>query len=223
MWLVKDSSGRLCCAVFYTVIFSSSGIVVWTGFLPMLETGLLRSSVYLWVYIGLVLLSVLSHFRCMTTEPGSLPPNSVTREQDRASSRFCTKCLTLKVMRAHHCSVCNKCVIRMDHHCPWVNNCIGIRTARLYLLFVLYLFVSCWVSVACMVAKTVLCFSQTEEELCETGRDVRIFAGFYAFFMCLSFGCFLGFLLYDQTMHAVTGTTGIENLQKVGFSNVTGR
>lgn len=217
---MRSRIGLTCCAVFYWVHFSSTVITTCTAILPMLEHRLLASPLWLSIYWVFVVLAAVCHLRCMVTEPGSLPKNSDDNDKAASSSRFCTKCKCLKVMRAHHCSVCNKCVMRMDHHCPWVNNCVGLRTARHYLLYVLYLFIVCWFSVALLLTKVVICWAQIEEELCDSGQDLRIFASFYAFFMCFIFGVFLGFLLHDQVMHAITGTTAIENLQRYNHSSV---
>ena len=218
MWPLRNANGLLCCVIYYAVLFSSAGITVVTAILPLADTGTI--SLYLWlpVYVTLVGLSAVSHFQCMTTSPGYLPLNSV-QQGYQTSSRVCSKCNCLKTMRAHHCSICNHCVIRMDHHCPWVNNCVGYRTAKLYLLFVTYLMVSCWLSVIFLLLKTGKCYSG-ELEMCDSGRNLRIFLSFYAGFMCFVFGVFLGFLLNDQARHIITGTTAIEDLQKVPHSQV---
>ena len=44
---------------------------------------------------------------------------------DKASSKICKKCDSVKPPKSHHCSTCGHCIARMDHHCPWVNNCVG--------------------------------------------------------------------------------------------------
>ena len=219
MWPVRNANGLLCCLAYYTVLLSSSSITLNTALLPLGSAGLISTWLWLPLYATLVCLSAFSHFQCMTTDPGFLPPNSIPAGF-QSSSRICSKCNCLKTMRAHHCSLCHKCILKMDHHCPWVNNCIGVRTAKLYLLFLIYLLVSCWLSVGLLGLKVGGCY-WSYGELCEAGRDWRVFWGFYAGFMCFTFGVFLGFLLKDQARHIITGTTAIEDLQKIAYSQVT--
>jgi len=58
-------------------------------------------------------------------------------------NKFCITCRLPKLERAHHCQLCKTCVLRMDHHCPWVNNCVGQNNHRYFILFLLYLMISC--------------------------------------------------------------------------------
>ncbi|KAK5581755.1 hypothetical protein RB653_003333 [Dictyostelium firmibasis] len=57
--------------------------------------------------------------------------------------RFCIHCRLPKEERTHHCQLCGTCVLKMDHHCPWVNNCVGQNNHRYFVLFLVYLWISC--------------------------------------------------------------------------------
>ncbi|PHJ17412.1 dhhc zinc finger domain-containing protein [Cystoisospora suis] len=67
----------------------------------------------------------------------------------------CRKCEGFKPPRAHHCSVCNRCILKMDHHCPWVNNCVGQLNQKFFLLFLLYVNLLCFLSIASLMIRTV--------------------------------------------------------------------
>ena len=56
---------------------------------------------------------------------------------------YCKRCESIKPDRAHHCTVCNRCVLRMDHHCPWMANCVGHYNYKYFVLFILYMTLSC--------------------------------------------------------------------------------
>lgn len=70
-----------------------------------------------------------------------------------------------------------------------------------------------------MMGKVAGCY-WGETDLCDSGRSGRVFWSFYAGFMCFTFGVFLVFLFNDQARHIITGTTAIEELQKIAYSQV---
>ena len=54
------------------------------------------------------------------------------------SPRKCSTCKFLKIPRSKHCSVCNRCIARQDHHCVWLNNCVGYNNFHVFLLFLVF-------------------------------------------------------------------------------------
>lgn len=70
---------------------------------------------------------------------------------------MCRKCDAPKPSRAHHCSICNRCIMKMDHHCPWVNTCVAEYNQKHFLLFLLYVFILCVISVVATLSKIISC------------------------------------------------------------------
>ena len=79
-------------------------------------------------FATLTVLAMVSHFKAMTTDPGTVPPDAKPTEEmpppdaepdaviPRKGHRLCRRCKSFKPARAHHCSVCRRCIIKMDHH-----------------------------------------------------------------------------------------------------------
>ncbi|OQR98371.1 palmitoyltransferase [Achlya hypogyna] len=70
-------------------------------------------------------------------------------------ARYCEKCDCIKPEHYHHCSVCQRCVSHMDHHCPWTSNCVGLRTKKVFILFLFY------TSASCLFSATILMGSKS--------------------------------------------------------------
>ncbi|TAQ85423.1 hypothetical protein B7494_g6241 [Chlorociboria aeruginascens] len=109
--------------------------------------------------IALYLLLNWSYTTAVFTSPGtttsgnsgysSLPthaPPAATNFTVKSNGefRFCKKCQARKPDRAHHCSTCRTCVLKMDHHCPWLATCVGLRNYKLFLLFLIYTTLFCF-------------------------------------------------------------------------------
>ena len=77
---------------------------------------------HMFLFLGISLLAVTSHMRCMLTDPGVVPvgfsPSQMLGDDKGGSMPMCSRCNGFKPPRAHHCSQCDRCVMKMDHHCP---------------------------------------------------------------------------------------------------------
>jgi len=124
----------------------ADGLIVQYVFLAVLRTAeprfpsvpLSDTGIYLLViYQSLVVLSVLSHARAATSDPGILTDDVAPSHVPEP--RICKCCDgRWKPPRAHHCTTCDRCIFRMDHHCTWINNCVGFSNQKLFILFLVY-------------------------------------------------------------------------------------
>ena len=60
---------------------------------------------------------------------------------DGELDQFCSVCKGPVEERTKHCGNCNRCTDEFDHHCFWLNTCIGKRNYRLFVKFVVTIFV----------------------------------------------------------------------------------
>ena len=98
-------------------------------------------------------LAIISYYRGVTTDPGSIPPtpewekDNVSKKQE--GLRFCSREKKYKPDRTHYCSAIGRNVLKMDHYCPWLANCVGYFNHKFFLLFIVYASIStCWTTVS---------------------------------------------------------------------------
>eukprot|EP00466_Bigelowiella_natans_P006648 jgi/Bigna1/91897/estExt_fgenesh1_pg.C_1280025 len=162
-WLNKSPCGMLCASVTQFFIYGACYITNRLIIVPMF--GFSTIGIFLLLFYNLLLfMASLSHYRTMTTDPGAVPRKAEPLPRD--SNKFkrigrplpkCRRTGVYKPPRAHFDRQIQRNVVRMDHHCPWVNNCVGLGNQKLFLLFLLYISLSCWLSLGLVLTLFVRC------------------------------------------------------------------
>ncbi|CAG9316367.1 unnamed protein product [Blepharisma stoltei] len=157
-----------------------------------------------------VSLSVISHFKCMFTDPGKTPKYPVPGDIPLENVKYCADCEQWKPPRTHHCRTCKICYHKMDHHCPWVNNCIAVNNQKYFILFLFY------ISFASLL--TLIIIGMTiYEYLCYEGSvrfDVmKCFFTVLVGFEAIIFLIFTGDFLREQLQLVLDNQTTVESYQ----------
>ena len=124
VWCVKDVCGLVCATITWLLILYAEFVVMFVIIMPAPYTiGNFLNTILFHV---LVFLALSSHLSAMLTDPGCVPLNNATPENIEKETKYpgqiiyrCPRCLSIKPLRAHHCSVCKRCVRKMDHHCKF--------------------------------------------------------------------------------------------------------
>jgi len=162
-WLNKHPCGIICASLTQFLICGAGYI---TNFLILYPWFGLRIEgiAMMALYNTFLFMASFSHWRTMTTDPGAVPRDAeplpgLAAEFKRLGKAIpkCRRTGTFKPPRAHFDRALKRNVVRMDHHCPWVNNCVGIGNQKLFLLFLLYTALSCWLSMGLLFSVWVKC------------------------------------------------------------------
>lgn len=124
VWCVKDVCGIVCATVTWSLLLFAEFVIVFVIILPFPFT--ISNFLHTVIFHILLFLAFASHWATMFTDPGVVPLGNATPENIEKMTKYpgqiiyrCPRCLSIKPLRAHHCSVCKRCVRKMDHHCPW--------------------------------------------------------------------------------------------------------
>lgn len=219
LWVVRDCCG-LFCAVFTWLLIVFAEYVMWY-FILLPSIREFHNFVNGVIFLGFSCLAAISHIRAMFTDPGAVPRGNATRENiemlrlgEGQVVYRCSKCVSIKPNRAHHCSVCRRCIRKMDHHCPWINNCVGENNQKYFILFTMYI---CIISVHAFYLATrhlVLCpFADSKE--CSRGSPVlSLVLTVLLLFESVLFSVFTCIMFLTQISAVWTDTTGIENVKR---------
>lgn len=220
MWFIVDSCGIGCCIATYCIMAFVSTLVIKTSILPLGREDFINPGLCIGIYLVFLTLAGLSHARCMITDPGAIPKNSVQislEEKEKVPAQVCLKCKCNKSSRTHHCSICTRCISKMDHHCPWINNCVGFYTQKHFVLFLFYIMISCLYSFIMLIIRATFCATKQEAQLCKRPREevsLDLLLGLAAFFVGGIFFLFVTVMLYDQISCIITNASGIDLLKK---------
>ncbi|KAF2069885.1 hypothetical protein CYY_008795 [Polysphondylium violaceum] len=167
------------------------------------------------ISIYLLFSIAFNYIMTIIVPPGNTPRDSDYSEQElieyksithikrsETYNKFCVTCRLPKIERAHHCQLCKTCVLRMDHHCPWVNNCVGQNNHRYFILFLLYLLVSC----------IYVCILSIPHVFGDIYGGYLPFSTLMTFVLTLTISLALGGLFFWQFYLVMTNQTTIEFL-----------
>mmetsp|Transcript_9984 Transcript_9984/g.14128 ORF Transcript_9984/g.14128 Transcript_9984/m.14128 type:complete len:381 (+) Transcript_9984:119-1261(+) len=238
-WLNMDCCGLFCaCITYFLHLYGAYAVcakLVPSWMCSLRSDGICHLSFWGFLHCStfciISFLAMASHFKAMTTDPGSVPPDAKpiyddvdgayaegkddgTTPKPKQLKRMCRRCNTFKPRRAHHCSICQRCIIKMDHHCPWVNNCVGIGNHKYFLLFIFYTFLSCLYSIILVTVRFFQCMSanQSKEMHCLDRPSDLLYLMFLTMESIL-FGLFTSCMILDQWDVVLTNVTHIDRLK----------
>ncbi|CAH8615774.1 unnamed protein product [Heterobilharzia americana] len=214
IWFVRDPCGTICLFVTWMLILYAEFVI---DFIILDHS---PSYAFCWisgtVYHLFAILAVVSHFKAFSTDPGSIPIGAANQALAKYLQQYssylpttpvrCTKCLSIKPMRAHHCRICQRCIRKMDHHCPWVNNCVGEGNQKYFILFAFYI---------CLISDWEIC--QSNQSLSLLGNFSPLACSAFALgLICesLMFGIFTLVMCITQLCAISNDETGIESFKK---------
>lgn len=126
--------------------------------------------------------------------------------------RYCNKCQQWKPERSHHCSTCEKCIHKMDHHCPWVSNCVGAKNQKSFVLFLVYVFLVCLITLI-IFAFVVYWYWQLPKRKIRTSLSLLIVSAFTGI-IAMTFGLFTLVMFWDQMKIIIRNQTEVEELNR---------
>jgi palmitoyltransferase len=217
-WCVKDVCGIVCATITWGLILYAEFVVMFVIILPAPMT--IGNFLNTLLYHVLVFLAGASHLTAMFTDPGTVPLNNATPENIEKETKYpgqviyrCPRCLSIKPLRAHHCSVCKRCVKKMDHHCPWVNNCIGENNQKYFVLFTLYICLASAHSAILIILHMIRCVEGDWVQCSSFSPSSTLVLMILLGFEALLFGIFTLVMFCTQVSAIFSDETQIESLK----------
>eukprot|EP00123_Amoebidium_parasiticum_P014673 comp22592_c2_seq1/m.34616 comp22592_c2_seq1/g.34616 ORF comp22592_c2_seq1/g.34616 comp22592_c2_seq1/m.34616 type:complete len:292 (-) comp22592_c2_seq1:27-902(-) len=216
-WFVRDKCGYVCAILTQLLILYAQIVVVCKLIVPIYEQDAMHALVNSLTFLGISVLAVWSHLRCMMTNPGTTHLHSATTadaplDQYGQRQQLCARCNAFKPFQTHHCKTCDRCIRRMDHHCPWVNNCVGARNTKYFLLFLLYVFLLSVAAFYFIILRVIRCSETRWNGSCRNIISDIVFLAILAF-EALLFGLFTIGMFFDMMCNIRSNTTAVDKLR----------
>lgn len=142
---VRCGPARVLGVLFVSMLIVFIVVAAEKFFVQKVTAGSISFIVPLALFTFFAVLAIMSYAGACYVHPGRLPLwCAETLYQPDLALSACVRCSELKPPFAHHCSRCGTCIDRMDHHCPWIGQCVGRGNHKLFLLFLVYSFASCF-------------------------------------------------------------------------------
>ena len=221
LWFVKDGCGIACVIITWLLILYAEFVVSFVVVGPFVTDRPLYGLFNWSLFTALAALALSSHFKSMTTDPGSIPQGNATKEKleslDLRPGEIvykCAKCYSIKPERAHHCSVCKRCIKKMDHHCPWINNCVGEANQKYFVLFTFYIAAVSLHALVLVAMHAIGCLNNQWSECTFFSAPTSIILIVFLTFEGLLFFLFT-LIMFGTQMHSICyNETGIEQLKQ---------
>jgi len=179
----------------------------------------------LWLFLAAV-----SHWMCMSTDPGCVPKEAIPPPGEAAAAqekgrtpRKCPRSGIYKPAKSHFSSEIGRQVVKMDHHCPWMNNTIGIGNQKLFILFLVYVWLASIYAIILVVTCAISCRFQKSAvhrdpslELppwCAKSKPDAVILTILLMIASGLFGLFTTCILCEQMTSIITSDTYIDRLQ----------
>ena len=217
-WCVKDACGIVCAATTWLLVLFAEFVIMFVIILPAPFT--IGNFLNTLVFQALVFLALASHASAMLTDPGAVPLGNATQENIEKMTTHpgqiiyrCPRCVSIKPLRAHHCSVCKRCIRKMDHHCPWVNNCVGEFNQKFFVLFTMYIFMSSFHAAILILIHMVRCVENDWTQCSTFSPAATLVLLILLGFESLLFGIFTLVMFCTQVSAIFSDETQIESLK----------
>lgn len=218
VWCVKDACGIVCVVMTWCLVLYAEFVFIFVMVLPQPFT--IPSFLNTILFNALAFLALSSHAMAMLTDPGTVPLGNATPENIEKETKYpgqiiyrCPRCLSIKPMRAHHCSVCKRCIRKMDHHCPWVNNCVGENNQKFFVLFTLYIFLISAHAAIMIIVHMMRCVEADWLQCSSFSPATTLILVIIFGFESLLFGIFTIVMFCTQISAIFTDETQIETLK----------
>ncbi|XP_077982812.1 palmitoyltransferase ZDHHC3-like [Glandiceps talaboti] len=218
-WFIQDPCGIICAVFTYLLLLYGVFVINYVVLLPAYSP--VYSSINMVIFNTLIFLGGASHAKCMMSDPGAVPLGNATNDNIASLGLKvgqvvykCPKCISIKPVRAHHCSVCRRCIRKMDHHCPWVNNCVGESNQKYFVLFTMYIALISVYGLILGIIHFVSCINSQWSNCSRYSPPATVILLIFLIFEGVLFALFTTIMCGTQ-LHAIcTDETGIEQLKR---------
>lgn len=108
---------------------------------------------------------------------------------------YCSKCVSRRPLRSHHCHYCDQCVATYDHHCKVIGTCIGEGNHCRFYIFLFVNFISIILSIS---------------DIIQHRKLLNISMGDFSFFTLIIYWCYFTIVFLLFLVHSwliITNTT----------------